>query len=140
VSIIDSICWYAQKVPRAILAAVVSILMISCYRAYSPSRPDGVPSSAVWAGGLDGGGWVTCTESSRGYNLCTIYDEEGRTRGPAPYRLKDLNRAAEANELKYTYVTGKAIGLKGGRELVQISVDQTVPLRNGDGHTFNPRK
>ena len=28
----------------------------------------------------------TCSNSaSGGHNVCTVYDEEGRTRGPAPY-------------------------------------------------------
>jgi hypothetical protein len=75
----------------------------------------------VWAGGLDGGGWVTCSTESTEHNLCTIWDEEGRTLGPANYTLKDAGRAATAAELKYTYVTGKAIGLEGGLELVKVS-------------------
>jgi hypothetical protein len=35
--------------------------------------------------------------------------------------LKDVARAANTSELKYTYLTGKAIGLRGGLELVQVS-------------------
>jgi len=95
--------------------------MIGCYRPYPPERPKGVPASASWAGGVDGGGWVTCSADRGDYNICTIYNEEGRTPGPDHYRLKGLNRAARLGELRYSYVTGKAIGLEGGLELIQIS-------------------
>jgi len=102
--------------------------MFSCYRAYPPSRPAGVPNAAVWAGGLDGGGWVTCSnEASTEYNICSLYDEEGRTRGPAKYKLKNEDRAARPSELRFTYVTGRAIGLEGSRELVKV-------LQLGDQH------
>lgn len=115
-----------QAACRMILI-VASVLMSSCYRQYPPARPSGVPSSATWAGGLDGGGWVTCSEESGSdHNVCTIWDEEGRTRGPAQYRLKNLNRAATTSELRYTYVTGQAIGLEGGLELAQVSPNQAA--------------
>jgi hypothetical protein len=116
------------QVVCGVILAVGGVLMISCYRQYPPARPSGVPSSAVWAGGLDGGGWVTCSEEGASdHNVCTIWDEEGRTRGLAEYRLKNLNRPATTSELRYTYVTGKAIGLEGGLELVQVSPNQTAP-------------
>jgi hypothetical protein len=107
-----------------ILSVTVSVMMIGCYRVYPPARPGGVPSSAVWAGGLDGGGWVTCSNDFKEYNVCTIYDEEGWTLGPSRYRLKGSDRPASPNELHYTYLTGKAIGLEGGLELVQISTEK----------------
>jgi len=68
---------------------------------------------------MDGGGWVTCSRGSAEYNICQIWDEEGRTFGPARYSLKDARCAASTAELKYTYLTGEAIGLVGGLELVK---------------------
>jgi hypothetical protein len=97
------------------------VSMSGCYRPYPPARPSRVPAAAAWAGGLDGGGWVACSSDSGEFNTCSIWDEEGRTLGPARYTLKTVARAANSSELKYTYVTGKAIGLEGGLELVQIS-------------------
>src|SRR5258708_3393058 len=118
---------HARRSCGAMLAVFTSVLMISCYRAYPPPRPDSVPESARWAGGQDGGGWVTCSiEATSEHNFCTIYDEEGRTRGPAQYKLRNLNRAAQPEELRYKYVTGQAIGLEGGLELVQVSPDQNA--------------
>jgi hypothetical protein len=100
--------------------ALVCASMTACYRVYPPTRPSGVPAAALWAGGLDGGGWVTCSSDSVEYNVCTIWDEQGRTRGPARYTLKDA-RAATVAELKYTYLTGEAIGLEGRLELRRVS-------------------
>jgi hypothetical protein len=97
------------------------VCMIGCYRVYPPPRPSGVPAAAVWAGGMDGGGWVTCSSDSVEYNVCEIWDEQGGTRGPARYTLKDAHRAATAAELKYTYLTGEAIGLEGRLELYRLS-------------------
>lgn len=101
----------------AALMFLFSLFQAGCYRAYPPPRPDSVPIDAVWAGGLDGGGWVRCSTPSSEFNICTIYDEEGRTPGPARYSLRDAGRAARLEELKYRYVTGEAIGLDRGLEL-----------------------
>jgi hypothetical protein len=101
---------------------------MGCYRAYPPTRPSSVPAAAVWAGGLDGGGWVTCSSDFVEYNVCTIWDEEGRTRGPAHYTLKDARRAATIAELKYTYLTGEAIGLESNLELRRVSPQIGRPL------------
>ena len=97
------------------------VCMMGCYRAYPPTRPSSVPDTAVWAGGLDGGGWVTCSNDLVEYNVCTLWDEEGRTPGPAHYALRDARRAATMAELKYTYVTGEAIGLETNLELHRLS-------------------
>jgi len=74
---------------------------------------------------LDGGGWISCSSGSAEYNVCTIWDEEGRTLGPARYALKDAQRAASTAELKYTYLTGEAIGMVGGLELLKVSSPAT---------------
>ncbi len=98
----------------------VGLFQAACYRPYPPARMSGVPSEAAWAGGVDGGGWVLCLTTSPKYNTCTIYDEEGRTLGPTRYVLKSTGEAAKADQLKYTYVTGQAIGLQGGLELQRL--------------------
>jgi hypothetical protein len=104
----------------AALVLVMALFHAGCYRPYPPEKPKGVPSEAVWAGGMDGGGWVYCSTTSPRYNECTIFDEQGRTRGPSRYAMKNTGLPAKPEELKYTYLTGKAIGLEGGLELVII--------------------
>ena len=112
----STICF---RVTIAVLI-VICILNAGCYRQYPPERPKGVPAEAVWAGGIDGGGWVMCSTSSSEYNECTIFDEGGGSQGPGRYVLKSSGRAARPEELKYTYLTGKAIGLQGGLELTRV--------------------
>jgi hypothetical protein len=106
---------------RATVAWLLASFQVGCYRPYPPTKPDGVPAEAVWAGGLDGGGWVLCSTPSPSYNECTIYDEEGRTHGPRRYVLGQTGLAAKPNQLRYTYLTGEAIGLEGNIELKRIN-------------------
>lgn len=89
----------------ATLTFAASVLMFACYSAYPPPRPAGVPGAAVWAGGLDGGGWVICShEASSNYNIRSLYDEEGRLHGPAKSKLKNEHRAARASERATVHV------------------------------------
>jgi len=112
---------------RGLVVLTTAVILAGCqYDLRRPKRPEGVPLEASWAGGIDGGGWVLChaDEPATDYNLCTIWNEEGKAFEPSRYRLRDrdrdLNRAARASELRYTYVTGEQIGLQGGLELLKV--------------------
>jgi hypothetical protein len=107
----------------AVVLFIAILSLLGCYRPYPPPRSGGVPASAVWVGGLDGGGWVICSSDDADHNACTIYDEEGRSQGPFTYKLRVLNRAARSNELRYIYLTGDEIGLAGGLTLTKISTE-----------------
>jgi hypothetical protein len=61
-----------------------------------------------------------CSTPSPSYNECTIFDEEGHT-GPNRYVLRETGLAAKPSQLRYTYVTGKAIGLEENTELKRIN-------------------
>jgi len=63
---------------------------------------------------------VHCSTPPADYNVCVIFDAEYHTPGPGSYVLRSTNRAATAEELRYTYLTGKAIGLEGGLELTRM--------------------
>src|SRR5690242_1295105 len=89
---------------------------------YPPDRPKGIPESANWAGGWDGGSWVDCsTGATEEYNRCQIFDEQGVLIFTSGYRLRNLNRAAERTELRYRYVDGTAILLRGGLVLDPVA-------------------
>ncbi|MEM6287519.1 MAG: hypothetical protein AAF845_10215 [Bacteroidota bacterium] len=48
--------------------------MTACNASYEPARPDGVPASATWAGGPDGGTFIECRDTEvDGVLDCTIY-------------------------------------------------------------------
>jgi hypothetical protein len=95
----------------------------SCLRESKPARPSNVPKDAKWAGGVDGGGWVTCTSSNENFNVCTTYGEDGATFGPRRFILEHLGRAATADELRYTYLAEPYIGLENGKQLIEIRGD-----------------
>ncbi len=115
-----------RRIGRLALFAGAVILTGCQYDLRPPKRPGGVPLEASWIGGIDGGGWVLChaDEASTGYNLCAVWNEEGRGSEPSRYRLRDrlknLNRAARADELRYTFASADQIGLEGGLELLKV--------------------
>lgn len=65
--------------PDASIVVAFAFLLASlaCTPAPPPVRPDGVPPSAVWAGGPDGGSWVLCrpSESELSTFHCTAYND-----------------------------------------------------------------
>jgi hypothetical protein len=100
---------------------MLATLSTSCAK-YPPDRPRAVPESAKWAGGWDGGSWIDCSLLAKGaYNYCQIFDEGGSLLYASNYRLRNLNRAAVADELRYRYVDGTTILLQAGLALVPIT-------------------
>jgi hypothetical protein len=99
-----------------------SAVFLGCKKKEVP-RPLGLPSSAVWAGGEDGGSFIDCMPNKGGEpNDCTVYNENGEVymeRGK--YVIKGSNRGASSDELRYTYADGIHIGLEKGLTLIPIS-------------------
>ena len=68
-----------QAVKPALMVAFL-ILLTGCATTAAPPRPQGVPTSAVWAGGADGGAWIQCKPVAKEPHLhydCTVYFESG---------------------------------------------------------------
>lgn len=82
-------------------------------------RPSKVPSSAVWAGGADGGAYVHCSvDIKRNVDVCEIWDDyTGQSTGPADYQLEHEHRAATEAELKFLGAASPYIFLTNGRVL-----------------------
>ena len=102
---------------------VVAAVLTGCYRKFPPDRPAGVPSEAIWAGGLDGGSFILCeVDPNRKVNKCTVYnDYTGQIMEHGDFRLKAEDRAARAEELKYAWADwGGMIGLADGRVLKRV--------------------
>jgi len=75
-----------------VLGAIVVALILLGFEieTYPPKRPVGLPSSAEWAGGRDGGAWIDCekTNESLGSYRCSVYNETGLSiLDSAPYRM-----------------------------------------------------
>src|SRR6266702_857354 len=65
--------------------------------------PAGVPSYAVWAGGADGGSYISCTvDQPRNVNYCRVWnDYTGQLVESGDYQFLDQHRLATQDELKY---------------------------------------
>ena len=120
-------CDRSHKRLRSVLQAglAISVVMLPGCQPYPPARPYQVPSSAQWAGGIDGGAWVDCSTGSGPYNECQVYGEKGDLMLSSAYALEGLNRAATRSELRYRYVDGTTILLQGGLSLIRVSSLET---------------
>jgi hypothetical protein len=85
-------------------------------------RPSNVPSSAVWAGGADGGAYLRCSvDAKRNVDLCEVWnDNTGYSAGQRDYQLEKEHRAATNSELKFLGAANDSIYLAGDRVLVAI--------------------
>ena len=117
----------------SLIALLAVALAEACHR-YPPQRPATVPPSAEWAGGIDGGEWVDCSEAVGGYNHCQVFEEtKGLLLRKSQYLLKGLGRPATRSELRYRYVSGTEILLQGGLVLVEVPSSETVAPFSSEG-------
>jgi hypothetical protein len=123
--------WLVESVAIAIV-----LLAIGCRReARPPDRPKGVPGTAVWAGGSDGGSWFECRAAAgRSANFCTVYnDHTGEISAEGYFVLGDGRGAATADQLVFEAFDGKDIYLKDNRVLKPAGEpSQSDPSRDSD--------
>jgi hypothetical protein len=73
----------------------------------------------VWAGGVDGGAFIDCRVRTDSLNNCTVYnDSTGDVWMQGTFKLRGMNRGANADELQYSFADGKGIGLRNGAYLI----------------------
>jgi hypothetical protein len=107
-----------MRIPRVLFffTIVTSSLLLGCERAQvsPPARPDGVPASAIWAGGIDGGVFIDCAPGHNGEPTpCTVYnDYTGDIYMSGRFVLQGQTRGARADELKYEGADGTRIYLE----------------------------
>lgn len=112
------------------VTSAVLVLSIGIYLGCTQpghTRPTGVPPEAVWAGGVDGGNWITCTAEDHDFNYCVVYhDFTGDVRLSGSFHLEDQHRAATRDELTFLYadIGLNSIHLEGGGKLVLVQADQ----------------
>jgi len=85
----------------ALLIAVIS--SFGCTSNRHRTKPDGIPLSAVWSGGPDGGSYIDCLASEKGEsNRCTVYNENtGDVEQSGAFGLNSGRSGASASQLKY---------------------------------------
>ena len=63
---------------RLCVLSVIILGMINCSNNSTPKEhPAGVPKTAIWSGGADGGCWVDCQRTENEKYNCAIYYENG---------------------------------------------------------------
>ncbi len=79
-----------------------------------PDKPKGVPESAIWAGGCDGGNWMELVSIEKDKARFRIYrDWNGDLILDADFKHKDCNefRLSKTNWVEYVSYFGSAIEL-----------------------------
>ncbi len=99
------------------LVAILLWVGFACGRAESPPpRPRGLPQSAVWAGGVDGGSWLDCSKVAGSPNRwnCKLFSQQnGRFLSWGQF-LWDDPRAADAQVPPVAGAPGETIPLQHG--------------------------
>jgi len=114
-----------------IAAGVFVLTCSSCNQSHAPTRPAGVPNSAVWVGGPDGGAFIDCAASrNEGPNACTVYDEPtGEVWMSGGFALEGWQLGVPAQQLKYAGVEGSNIYLVDGSVLVPVPPSRPTPIQ-----------
>lgn len=111
------------------------LLTAACKGSYEPKRAAGIPTDAVWAGGADGGRWISCdvknSEATRYY--CRVFNDfNGSEMRSGDYVLKkvrwddDQKKAFYSDvetfqgPLKYNGDDGRAIHLLDSLVLLPV--------------------
>lgn len=121
--------WQSIMFARVLVILLsVSMFAIRCEGKRQQERPTGVPSSAIWVGGSDGGVFIDCTVSRRGEpNHCTIYnDGTGDIDFSGKFVIRGINRGANATLLKFQGSDGRNIYLD--HKVVLIPTKSGRPL------------
>jgi hypothetical protein len=105
---------------------ITSAFFLGC-KQHAHAKPEGVPSSAVWAGGADGGAFFDCAPSQKNEpNVCTVYhDSTGAIYMKGKFVLQGQGRGAKADELKYNSADGNKIYLEHNLVLSPLSPEKT---------------
>lgn len=82
-----------------------------------PERPESVPQSAAWIGGVDGGAWIECSlDNEKRANWCTAWsDQTGAVWARTYFVLRDSGEPVPESELRYSGFSGTYIELADGR-------------------------
>ncbi len=102
------------------LLVLASVATVACMgRVSPPPRPKGVPLDAVWAGGVDGGSFISCSyNAANGLNLCAVYnDYTGQREAQGQFKISGPTRAEDVGRFAYSAFDGKKIYLKDGSVL-----------------------
>ena len=104
-----------------LLCALFSVA--ACSLSPPPERPASVPSSAVWAGGADGGSWIACEPlGGRRYDCAIYYEGDGAVWDQGLFEFVSGPRGAEPRDpLRYSHFNGVRVLLSDGAGTLEKS-------------------
>jgi hypothetical protein len=76
------------------------LFLMGCSASSPPPRPRGLPSTAIWAGGSDGGAWMDCclaTKEPKNEYSCFLFHGNGDLWSKGSYVLLRLNSEGKWN-------------------------------------------
>ncbi len=102
-----------------VLLLVYVIKELNCGFVNTPANPqerlEGIPLSAVWAGGTDGGAWISCTLIKNIRVKCIVYNEyTGEVDAEGEFIAVSRNSEKAKNfkiSNRYSYYDGMNIGV-----------------------------
>jgi hypothetical protein len=109
----------SMRISMFVLSTIL-FLYCSCKKS-SPPHPKGVPLSAVWVGGADGGVFINCQSSSQnsGYR-CTIFNDATGDIVMSGFFERKSNRSGEVKP-EYSSYDGQRIFLQDGDSMAPVS-------------------
>jgi len=139
----DNVSQTDQEVSARVFGIVIALLASGCTTARTPERPSSVSSSAVWAGGVDGGAWIDCDPAAKEPHLeyaCVVYTDSGDVWASGSYIVAE--RRDGSLELSggglfpprihsYDFFNGEHIAVTDRRVLVPRG---WIDYPFGDGH------
>lgn len=63
-----------MRLPQPLIVCVTALVGCNGAEPYAIPRPAGLPQDAVYAGGVDGGDWLSCEGTYEGVLHCRIFD------------------------------------------------------------------
>ncbi len=106
-----------------LLPVVIGTVLLAC-SSQPKQMPAGVSNDAKWAGGADGGVWISCQDTNTSNEfLCSIFGENGSLWKQHTFRLTessdkpDRTTATDLRNTGYAWYDGQQIKLIDGKKL-----------------------
>ena len=115
---------------KTLILFAALVVLLGCNKTRAPRKPSGVPASAVWAGGTDGGVFIDCAPSRNGEpNPCTVYnDGNGDVYMSGKFVVEGQKKGVPTDKLKFDSADGTRIYLEHDVALNPLPQDRPASV------------
>lgn len=106
-----------------IIILVIIVMQFYKPKAEQPERPNNVPTTAIWDGGVDGGNWIDCqlVDSLQNIFYCTVYEDfNGEILFKGKMKLEGEKISLSQLKNILGVYSGNEIYLKNSKKLIAI--------------------